>query len=96
MVGNLVGNAIKFTEQGHVDLSVWLEEAPLQLRAAVRDTGRGISDLDRSWNSFQQEDATISASHGGSGLGEKRTRTLRRAWRAALRFHADHTTPSHE
>jgi PAS domain S-box-containing protein len=71
---NLVGNAIKFTEQGEVTLTI--ENARAQaggrlLRFSVRDTGVGISPekLDTVFNSFTQADSSVTRRYGGSGLG---------------------------
>ena len=71
---NLVGNAIKFTEQGEVVLSVEVENREDDLVAllfAVRDTGVGIPK-DRQeaiFGSFTQVDGAITRTYGGSGLG---------------------------
>jgi signal transduction histidine kinase/ligand-binding sensor domain-containing protein len=66
---NLVSNAIKFTEEGRVEVSVTREETDLELR--VSDTGVGISDefLPHLFDQFKQESAGIDRSHEGSGLG---------------------------
>lgn len=71
---NLVGNAIKFTERGEVEISVRSleknsEEANLEF--AVRDTGIGISqsDIERIFKPFGQADASTSRRFGGTGLG---------------------------
>ncbi len=71
---NLIGNAIKFTEQGEVVVSVktlraWPQGA--RLRFAVRDTGMGISPADqqRILEPFTQADASSTRHHGGTGLG---------------------------
>ena len=70
---NLVGNAIKFTEQGSVSLraSVQNGEAIPSLCFEVRDTGIGIpaGQLDKVFESFEQADATTSVKYGGTGLG---------------------------
>jgi GAF domain-containing protein/CheY-like chemotaxis protein len=72
---NLLNNAVKFTEQGEVVLSVWKEsESPdlgVLLHFAVRDTGIGIpaDRLDRLFQSFSQVDASTSRRYGGTGLG---------------------------
>lgn len=72
---NLVGNAIKFTEQGRVTLSVATrprEDAPgAWLRAEVRDTGVGIepAHLGRLFAAFTQADRSTARQYGGSGLG---------------------------
>jgi PAS domain S-box-containing protein len=71
---NLVGNAIKFTPSGSVDLRVEMapEQGPVaRIRFRVVDTGIGISpDKQESiFEPFTQADATISRSHGGTGLG---------------------------
>lgn len=76
VLSNLLSNAIKFTRDGYVGLRVWLEGEPERLCAAVEDTGRGIGDLDRIWESFQQEDTSIAATYGGSGLGLTITQKL--------------------
>jgi PAS domain S-box-containing protein len=76
VLSNLLSNAIKFTRDGYVGLRVWLEGAPERLCAAVEDTGRGIGDMDRIWGSFQQEDTSIAATYGGSGLGLTITQKL--------------------
>ncbi len=71
---NLVGNAVKFTEQGEVVLTV--ETQPQEgdrhlLHFAVRDTGIGIPPerMDRLFQVFSQVDASTTRRYGGSGLG---------------------------
>ncbi|MGE0491609.1 MAG: response regulator [Vulcanimicrobiota bacterium] len=71
---NLVGNAVKFTEQGEVVLrikSVQLEGESIQLRIEVSDTGPGIPEelCDKIFNPFEQADPTTTRRFGGTGLG---------------------------
>ncbi len=71
---NLVGNAIKFTEQGEVALTVAREAAAdgaIQLHFSVRDTGIGIAPdmLEAIFQSFTQADSSTTRRYGGSGLG---------------------------
>jgi PAS domain S-box-containing protein len=71
---NLVGNAIKFTERGGVDLRVGLDREPdggETLVMSVRDTGIGIPADRRAaiFEKLEQADATIARRFGGSGLG---------------------------
>lgn len=70
---NIIGNAVKFTEQGGITVKVeQLEESPRAvLRFSVADTGIGIepSALDRIFNAFEQAEAGTAASYGGTGLG---------------------------
>jgi PAS domain S-box-containing protein len=71
---NLVGNAIKFTGQGGVSISVFQQEqtgARCLLRFHVKDSGIGIPDnaLDTLFNQFVQLDTGPSRRYGGTGLG---------------------------
>ncbi len=69
---NLVGNAIKFTEQGEVVVTVQrAEEDEGQLRFSVRDTGRGIEPekQEQIFEAFEQADKSTTREHGGTGLG---------------------------
>ncbi|MBB5941991.1 ATP-binding protein [Xanthomonas sp. 3307] len=74
VLSNLLGNAVKFTARGAIDLGVRrLGETPAQhlLRFEVRDTGIGIS-ADRQEHLFQaftQADASTTRLYGGTGLG---------------------------
>jgi PAS domain S-box-containing protein len=70
VVWNLLSNAIKFTpEAGHITLSLTYTETTA--RIAVTDTGKGIQSefLPHIFESFRQEDASITRNHGGLGLG---------------------------
>jgi len=74
VLGNLVGNAVKFTERGGITLAVRrLGETPVQhlLRFEVRDTGIGIDHpkQDRLFRAFSQADASTTRLYGGTGLG---------------------------
>jgi signal transduction histidine kinase len=66
---NLVGNALKFTERGWVELSV--QQCADRTVVRVRDTGRGIpaTQLERIFEPFAQADQTHSRVVGGTGLG---------------------------
>jgi hypothetical protein len=67
---NLIGNAIKFTEQGSVLVEVVLQ-ADQQLRFNIQDTGIGIAPdrLGQIFDAFTQADASMSRRFGGTGLG---------------------------
>jgi signal transduction histidine kinase/CheY-like chemotaxis protein len=74
IVGNLVSNAIKFTEKGRVDVSLTLSgefKNQLGLCLQVSDTGIGIApDKQRSiFSAFVQADSSTSRRYGGTGLG---------------------------
>lgn len=71
---NLIGNAIKFTTEGKVEVCLELEKETEQehiIKFSVKDTGIGISKdkLDIIFDSFTQERSDITRRFGGSGLG---------------------------
>ncbi len=74
---NLVGNAIKFTESGHVKVSARPESAEY-LRIWVEDTGIGIPNDKQQliFEPFEQVDGSISRHHTGTGLGLSIAREL--------------------
>jgi PAS domain S-box-containing protein len=73
---NLIGNAIKFTEKGSVELNVSFARDALSF--AVTDTGIGIADDQRSilFQPFMQADQTVARKFGGTGLGLALSRRL--------------------
>ncbi len=80
---NLVGNAIKFTEGGRIDVSLRSREVSpgmVELKIVVADTGIGVAPAvqARMFESFTQGDASTSRRHGGSGLGLAIARRLAR------------------
>jgi len=70
---NLLSNALKFTEQGEVAVSVdaRCRDGEWELQFSVRDTGIGISpgQVERLFEPFQQADASTTRRYGGTGLG---------------------------
>src|SRR5262249_44751502 len=66
---NLVGNAIKFTDDGEVAIKASNVNGSFEV--AVRDTGPGISEADQAklFQEFQQADNSVTKKKGGTGLG---------------------------
>ena len=74
ILGNLLNNAVKFTERGEVFIACTVEEqddAGAFIRVVVRDTGPGIpsGQRERIFESFSQGDETLNRRYGGTGLG---------------------------
>ncbi|VVO68958.1 response regulator [Pseudomonas fluorescens] len=91
---NLVGNALKFTEQGRVNIEAqWqsLDHELLWFTCSVRDSGIGISSehLELMFNAFQQADSSISRRYGGTGLGLPIARTLAERMGGTLRAQSE-------
>ena len=74
VLGNLLGNALKFTSEGQVTVQVNVElqtERHVDLRFIIRDTGIGIAKdkLDLLFKKFTQVDGSTTRKYGGTGLG---------------------------
>jgi CheY-like chemotaxis protein len=87
---NLIGNALKFTDQGRVTVQCqWqaLDHELLWFTCTVRDSGIGIpaDSLERMFDAFQQADSSISRRYGGTGLGLPIARTLAERMGGTLR-----------
>ncbi len=71
---NLAGNAIKFTDKGHVLITVQLQptsDDTLEIKFTVKDTGPGLTEEQKSrlFKSYQQADESTFRRYGGTGLG---------------------------
>ena len=78
VLNNLLGNAVKFTDTGHLGLAVRTTGTPDRIRFEVSDTGTGIP-FERQgslFSAFTQADASITRRFGGSGLGLSICRNL--------------------
>jgi len=74
VITNLLGNAIKFTESGNIDIHIELLESThnsVTIQTNIRDTGIGISEQQQAqlFEAFNQADTSISRRYGGTGLG---------------------------
>ncbi|MFN3729400.1 MAG: histidine kinase N-terminal 7TM domain-containing protein [Fimbriimonadaceae bacterium] len=83
VVSNVVNNAVKFTSQGEVTVSLHLissDETHVTIEVVVNDTGIGIEPERQQaiFESFTQEDPSISRRFGGTGLGLAISRSLAR------------------
>ena len=74
IVANLISNALKFTEKGHVLVRIRvlsMDDDKAEIRMEVEDTGVGIEEdiKDRLFNEFTQADGSTTRKYGGTGLG---------------------------
>ena len=86
---NLISNAIKFTEEGHINITVHQckkENNTIDLIIAVEDTGIGIpkNQQDKIFDSFQQVDGQSTRKYGGTGLGLAITKRLIKMMKADI------------
>ncbi len=78
---NLIGNAVKFTHQGGIELRITPLDEGQRIEFSVHDSGIGMDadTLDRLFRPFSQADESITRKYGGSGLGLMISRDLVRA-----------------
>ena len=74
ILSNLLGNAVKFTDTGYIEVTTCIEKNPdntLRLLCSVKDTGIGIAQDKQStiFDVFTQEDLSTTRKFGGTGLG---------------------------
>ncbi|MBF0441349.1 MAG: PAS domain S-box protein [Oligoflexales bacterium] len=77
---NIIGNAIKFTSEGEVEVQTIVDFVGKKLRFLVRDTGDGVApeSVENLFKPFMQADSTITRKYGGTGLGLVISRQLAR------------------
>jgi two-component system sensor histidine kinase/response regulator len=90
---NLIGNAAKFTREGHVSVTVKTADAGagmLDVAIAVEDSGPGIPAALRAriFDAFEQGDDSLAREHGGTGLGLAIARALARAMKGDITLDA--------
>lgn len=90
---NLLGNALKFTEQGHVGVSTEAQDLPdgrCRIVVRVDDSGPGIAPDQQAqvFEAFVQGDASLSRRHGGTGLGLATARALARSLGGDITLHS--------
>ncbi len=90
---NLIGNALKFTQQGSIELTACLlrsEDGGDLMEFCVRDTGEGIAPdrVDSVFDVFTQADSSTSRRHGGTGLGLTISRRLAELMGGRLDLHS--------
>src|SRR6185295_13956887 len=75
---NLLGNAIKFTDRGGVELSVYFDSAQAELQFRVSDSGIGMTEEQQQnlFKPFTQGDSSMTKTYGGTGLGLAITKRL--------------------
>jgi signal transduction histidine kinase/ligand-binding sensor domain-containing protein/DNA-binding response OmpR family regulator len=86
---NLLGNAVKFTHKGEVELGIHVEKEEdhrIKLHTMVRDTGIGIpaEKKDLIFDAFQQVDISDTREYGGTGLGLSISRQIARSMRGDI------------
>lgn len=91
IITNLIGNAIKFTEDGYVYLQITLGEisnAENSIKFTVSDTGIGMSNTDKKklFKAFTQADTSITRRFGGTGLGLVISRKLTMLMHGEMEF----------
>src|SRR5690606_13332184 len=88
IVTNLVGNAVKFTDRGHVliDLASHISESGVEIVIRIEDTGAGIptEKMESIFEKFSQVDTSSTRRHEGTGLGLAITDALTRLFGGAL------------
>ncbi|MBK1645782.1 hypothetical protein CKO25_14195 [Thiocapsa imhoffii] len=93
VLSNLLGNALKFTEQGSIELRItrlWGDHDRVQLRFEILDTGIGIDaqQLARLFQPFSQADTSTTRKFGGTGLGLVISRKLLEYMGGNLQVHS--------
>jgi CheY-like chemotaxis protein len=88
---NLVGNAVKFTDSGSIEVQARLDpslgdERPAMVSIAVSDTGIGLTpeQQGRLFKAFSQADASVARRYGGTGLGLSISRQIMQAMGGSL------------
>ncbi len=87
---NLCGNAIKFTEEGSVELTLHYQRDAGRLQCRVADTGIGMTDEEqaRLFQPFSQADSSVARRYGGTGLGLHLVQQLAVRMGGAVRVHS--------
>ena len=87
---NLLNNAVKFTQQGHVSLKVAWDRKVERVQFKVEDTGIGVPKEQQHllFQNFSQADSGVTREYGGTGLGLVISRHLARAMGGDLGFHS--------
>ena len=91
---NIIGNAIKFTHAGSVEVSVLLSKQK-ELIFHVKDTGIGINDSVNVFDVFQQADSSTTRLYGGTGLGLSITQKLVDMLDGHIRYESSEGRGSH-